>query len=71
MVNYEKLGKVCKTYREKVLHLTQKEVAEKLNLSISSISMFENGNSRSTEIILFYIKLGLPAEYIYNCIEEG
>ena len=60
MYDYKKLGLLCKEFRCKKLKKTQSEVAEELQLTISSISMFENGNSRSADILLYYLINGFP-----------
>ena len=64
MFNYKKLGYICREFRVKYLRMTQGQVAEELGLTVSSISMFENGNSRSTDILLFYLLKGLPVNVI-------
>lgn len=64
MYDYKKLGLMCKEFRCKKLKKTQSEVAEDLQLTISSISMFENGNSRSTDILLYYLINGFPTNLL-------
>ena len=68
MYDYKKLGLLCKEFRCKKLKKTQSEVAEELQLTISSISMFENGNSRSTDILLYYLISGFPANLLNDII---
>ena len=69
MFDYKKLGRYCKDFRTIQLNMTQSEVADALNLTVSSISMFENGNSRSSDILLFYLIKGFPVNLLEN-IEE-
>lgn len=69
MYDYKKLGRYCKNFRTIHLKMTQSEIADELNLTVSSISMFENGNSRSSDILLFYLIKGLPVSLLEN-IEE-
>ncbi len=68
MYDYKKLGLMCKKYRRSKLKKTQSEVAEDLQLTISSISMFENGNSRSADILLYYLINGFPTNLLENII---
>jgi transcriptional regulator with XRE-family HTH domain len=68
MYDYKKLGLLCKEFRCKKLKKTQSEVAEELQLTISSISMFENGNSRSADILLYYLINGFPANLLHDII---
>ena len=66
MFDYKKLGLLCKEFRCKKLKKTQSEVAEELELTVSSISMFENGNSRSCDILLYYLVNGFPTNLLEN-----
>lgn len=68
MYDYKKLGLLCKEFRCKKLKKTQSEVAEDLQLTISSISMFENGNSRSADILLYYLISGFPTNLLRDII---
>lgn len=68
MYDYKKLGLLCKEFRCKKLKKTQSEVAEELQLTISSISMFENGNSRSSDILLYYLISGFPTNLLKDII---
>ena len=54
----ESIGFACMLLRMK-LNMTQREVAENLDLSPSSISRFENGENDSATILLWYIRHGL------------
>ena len=69
-VNYKKLGQACQKFRSEQLNKTQKDVAKDTGLVVSGVSMFENGYSKSTDILLWYIVRGLPVAYITGCIEE-
>lgn len=64
MINYKKLGQFCKEFRIDFLKMTQKEIADELDLTVSSISMFENGNSRSPDILLYYMTKGFPVHLL-------
>jgi transcriptional regulator with XRE-family HTH domain len=64
MYDYKKLGLLCKEFRCNKLKKTQGDVAEELGLTVSSISMFENGNSRSSDILLFYLISGFPTNLL-------
>ena len=68
MYDYKTLGLLCKNFRCNILKKTQSEVAEELQLTISSISMFENGNSKSTDILLYYLINGFPTALLRNII---
>lgn len=68
MYDYKKLGLLCKEFRCNKLKKTQSEVADDLQLTISSVSMFENGNSRSTDILLYYLINGFPANLLKDII---
>lgn len=69
MFNYKKLGQLCKEFRVEYLKMTQSQVADELKLTVSSISMFENGNSRSSDILLFYLFKGLPLTLVRDIKE--
>ena len=70
MYDYKKIGLYCKKFRANCLKMTQSEVAEELNLTVSSISMFENGNSKSFDVLLFYLIKGLPVNLLRDMLEE-
>ncbi len=70
MYDYKKIGLYCKEFRVHYLKMTQSEVAEELNLTVSSVSMFENGNSKSFDILLFYLINGLPVNLLKKYIQE-
>jgi transcriptional regulator with XRE-family HTH domain len=70
MYDYKKLGLMCKEFRVKYLKITQSEVADELQLTVSSISMFENGNSRSSDILLYYLIKGFPSILLRNIIGD-
>ena len=54
----ENIGFACMLLRIK-LKRTQREVAEDLDCSPSSISRFENGENDSATILMWYIRHGL------------
>lgn len=58
-----KIGKNCKKFRENVLKITQKDVAEILGYSVQNISAFECGRNNNNAIFLFYISEGLLNHY--------
>lgn len=70
IVNYKKLGQACQKFRSEKLNKAQIDVANETALTISAISMFENGHSKSTTILLWYIAKGMPANNLIKCIEE-
>ena len=70
LVNYKKLGQACQKFRSEKLNKTQIDVANETALTISAISMFENGHSKSTTILLWYIANGMPEKFLIECIEE-
>lgn len=54
----KRIGFECMLLRMK-LHWTQREVAEDLHCSPSSISRFESGNNDSATILMWYMRHGL------------
>lgn len=64
MYDYKKIGSYCREFRVNCLKMTQSEVANEMGLTVSSISMFENGNSKSLDILMFYLIKGLPMNSI-------
>jgi len=69
-INYKTLGRYCQKFRSETLKKTQKDVADDTGLVVTSISMFENGHSRSSDLLLWYILKGLPSKYLIRSIEE-
>lgn len=55
----KKIGRLCKYFREDVMEISQREVAEELKVNQSIISHFERGNNDSASILIYYISKGL------------
>ena len=51
----EEIGRLCKKYR-RIKKIRQIDIAKDLGVSISTISLFENGKSDSLYVFLAYIK---------------
>lgn len=61
MFSLKTIGGACQRVRRKVF-LTQKEVAEKTNYSVSTISAYENGRLNNASLLAYYIEIGLTRE---------
>ena len=51
------IGRLCYKYRKEVLKITLKEMSEKTNINISTLSAFELGRSGNMQIFFEYVRL--------------
>lgn len=57
--NYKEIGQLCQQFRKKYIKKSLVEAGKEIGVSKQSVSMFENGNSRSLKVFLWYIYNGL------------
>lgn len=50
----QKVGKICKRYREKYFSMTQRELALKYNETVNNIGAFEQGRTNNFRIFNHY-----------------
>lgn len=58
------LGFMCKKYRVS-LGFTQEDVARETGYSSENVSAFECGRNDNARILLWYIKKGIPSNYLF------
>lgn len=63
------IGRLCYKYRKEVAKITLKEMSEKTNINISTLSAFEMGRSGNINIFIKYVEL-LNAEQRETFFDE-
>lgn len=51
------IGRLCYKYRKEVAETTLKEMSEKTNINVSTLSAFELGRSGNMQIFIEYVRL--------------
>lgn len=51
------IGRLCYKYRKEVLKITLREMSDKTNINISTLSAFELGRSGNIQIFFEYVRL--------------
>lgn len=52
----------CGNIRKNHTRITQKEISEHLHISMNTIGNFEKGKHKSTDLLLFYIKIFMNSD---------
>lgn len=59
MITSKEIGRKCRSFRQSVLHMSVKDVAECLGYSPGNIYAFESGRNCNYYLLLWYVEHGL------------